>query len=249
MGADSWASCRCEIRLYRCGLDWEEPVLDGRGGRAGAGHFSGDHLARETRVHHGAGWRLGPATFPGAPASGWVRLGPEGLGIFLPSPFSPIEADNRLGESWVGLIWVPLQLYDWGRRSPSICSCPTQSSQYIPDGMGNPVLALCAALLLPWYWAVPGLWASTPLPARMLYWSEAGNQPRLMEATMDGRRQRVLRAQGLGWPTALALDLPTSRLFWLDEKLGSVGSTHLDGTDVKVCSWGFWLWGWVGCWY
>uniref|UniRef100_A0A803YQ49 EGF-like domain-containing protein n=1 Tax=Meleagris gallopavo TaxID=9103 RepID=A0A803YQ49_MELGA len=70
--------------------------------------------------------------------------------------------------------------------------------------------------------------------AGMLYWSEVGNQPRLMEATMDGRRQRVLLAQGLGWPTALALDLPTSRLFWLDEKLGSVGSTHLDGTDVKV---------------
>lgn len=59
---------------------------------------------------------------------------------------------------------------------------------------------------------------------------------------MDGRRQRVLLAQGLGWPTALALDLPTSRLFWLDEKLGSVGSTHLDGTDVKVCNWRFWLW-------
>ncbi|XP_015717311.1 low-density lipoprotein receptor-related protein 2-like isoform X1 [Coturnix japonica] len=70
--------------------------------------------------------------------------------------------------------------------------------------------------------------------AGMLYWSEVGIQPRLMEATMDGRRQRVLLAQGLGWPTALALDLPTSRLFWLDEKLGSVGSIYLNGTDVKV---------------
>lgn len=73
-----------------------------------------------------------------------------------------------------------------------------------------------------------------PLPTRMLYWSEVGSLSRLMEATMDGSRRHVLLAQGLGWPTALALDLPASRIFWLDEKLSSVGSARLDGTDVKV---------------
>ncbi|KFQ81956.1 Low-density lipoprotein receptor-related protein 2, partial [Phaethon lepturus] len=70
--------------------------------------------------------------------------------------------------------------------------------------------------------------------AGLLYWSEVGSHPRLMEATMDGSREHVLLAQGLGWPTALALDLPTWRIFWLDEKLGSVGSARLDGTSVKV---------------
>ncbi|NXI66056.1 LRP4 protein, partial [Anseranas semipalmata] len=73
----------------------------------------------------------------------------------------------------------------------------------------------------------------------MLYWSEVGSQPRLMEATMDGSWQRVLLAQGLGWPTALALDLPTLRIFWLDEKLSSIGSVRLDGTDVKVLQLGW----------
>ncbi|XP_065693645.2 uncharacterized protein [Patagioenas fasciata] len=68
----------------------------------------------------------------------------------------------------------------------------------------------------------------------LLYWSEVGSHPRLMEATMDGSRRHVLLAQELGWPTALALDLPTWRIFWLDEKLGSVGSARLDGTSVKV---------------
>ncbi|KFQ57192.1 Low-density lipoprotein receptor-related protein 2, partial [Nestor notabilis] len=53
-------------------------------------------------------------------------------------------------------------------------------------------------------------------------------------ATMDGSHRHVLLARGLGWPTALALDLPTWRIFWLDEKLGSIGSAHLDGTSVKV---------------
>ncbi|NXE12744.1 LRP2 protein, partial [Lophotis ruficrista] len=75
--------------------------------------------------------------------------------------------------------------------------------------------------------------------AGLLYWSEVGSHPRLMEATMDGSRRRVLLAQGLGWPTALALDLPTWKIFWLDEKLGSVGSAHLDGTNVKVLQLGW----------
>ncbi|KAM6071749.1 uncharacterized protein LJ206_010167 isoform 1-T1 [Theristicus caerulescens] len=75
--------------------------------------------------------------------------------------------------------------------------------------------------------------------AGLLYWSEVGSHPRLMEATMDGSRRHVLLAQGLGWPTALALDLPTWRIFWLDEKLGSVGSARLDGTSVKVLQLGW----------
>ncbi|XP_009473163.1 PREDICTED: prolow-density lipoprotein receptor-related protein 1-like [Nipponia nippon] len=75
--------------------------------------------------------------------------------------------------------------------------------------------------------------------AGLLYWSEVGSHPRLMEATMDGSRRHVLLAQGLGWPTALALDLPTWRIFWLDEKLGSVGSARLDGTGVKVLQLGW----------
>ncbi|NXO60570.1 LRP2 protein, partial [Aramus guarauna] len=75
--------------------------------------------------------------------------------------------------------------------------------------------------------------------AGLLYWSEVGSHPRLMEATMDGSRRHVLLAQGLGWPTALALDLPTWRIFWLDEKLGSIGSARLDGTSVKVLQLGW----------
>ncbi|NWI37416.1 LRP8 protein, partial [Picathartes gymnocephalus] len=70
--------------------------------------------------------------------------------------------------------------------------------------------------------------------AGLMYWSEVGSHSRLMKASMDGSRRHVLLAQGLGWPTALALDLPTQRIFWLDEKLGSVGSAHLDGSSVKV---------------
>ena len=138
----------------------------------------------------------------------------------------------------------------WGRvgmASPGCCrGCVTGAG-----GAQAPAPALCGALSaslmgweaqhcssgLHWYWddAVAGLWASTSLPDRLLYWSEVGSHPRVMKAAMDGSRRHMLVAQGLGWPTALALDLPTWRIFWLDEKLGSVGSARLDGTGVKVC--------------
>ncbi|NXY26379.1 LRP2 protein, partial [Atrichornis clamosus] len=75
--------------------------------------------------------------------------------------------------------------------------------------------------------------------AGLMYWSEVGSHSCLMEASMDGSRRHVLLAQGLGWPTALALDLPTQRIFWLDEKLGGIGSAHLDGTGVKVLKLGW----------
>ncbi|XP_009873173.1 PREDICTED: low-density lipoprotein receptor-related protein 2-like, partial [Apaloderma vittatum] len=92
---------------------------------------------------------------------------------------------------------------------------------YWTDGAAGQVLAT----------RLGAAWRGTP---ELLYWSEVGKHPRLMEATMDGSRRHELLAHGLGWPTALALDLPTWRIFWLDEKLGSVGSAHLDGTSVKV---------------
>ncbi|KFO88091.1 Low-density lipoprotein receptor-related protein 2, partial [Buceros rhinoceros silvestris] len=68
-------------------------------------------------------------------------------------------------------------------------------------------------------WEAPCCFSGLPW-----YWDNA----------VAGLRRHVLLSQGLGWPTALALDLPTWRIFWLDEKLGSIGSARLDGTGVKV---------------
>lgn len=101
-GAASWMHFRCEIRLYSSGLAWEEPVLDRWGSRAGAGHSLGGYLARDTRVHCGDGWRPGPASLSGAPASGRVSLGTRGHGDLLAIPALPHFSP------WKEVGWPPL---------------------------------------------------------------------------------------------------------------------------------------------
>ncbi|KAG9480490.1 hypothetical protein GDO78_012122 [Eleutherodactylus coqui] len=68
----------------------------------------------------------------------------------------------------------------------------------------------------------------------LMYWCEIGAKPQIESAGMDGSRRRVLIAEQLGWPTGLALDLLSWRIYWCDDKLHSIGSARLDGTDIKV---------------
>ncbi|XP_069832773.1 very low-density lipoprotein receptor-like isoform X2 [Dendropsophus ebraccatus] len=68
----------------------------------------------------------------------------------------------------------------------------------------------------------------------LMYWCEIGVRPQIECAGMDGSQRRVLIAEQLGWPTGLALDLLSWRIYWSDDKLHSIGSASLDGTDIKV---------------
>ncbi|XP_044134376.1 low-density lipoprotein receptor-related protein 8-like [Bufo gargarizans] len=68
----------------------------------------------------------------------------------------------------------------------------------------------------------------------LMYWCEIGVQPQIERAGMDGSHRLVLIAEQLGWPTGLALDLLSLRIYWSDDKFHSIGSASLDGTDIKV---------------
>nr|XP_025041567.1 low-density lipoprotein receptor-related protein 2-like [Pelodiscus sinensis] len=72
-----------------------------------------------------------------------------------------------------------------------------------------------------------------PLPG-LMYWSEIGDRPQIERAGMDGSNRKIIIDKGLGWPTGIALDLLSWRIFWSDDKLHCIGSAHLDGTDMKV---------------
>ncbi|XP_078716171.1 vitellogenin receptor Yl-like [Lampetra fluviatilis] len=68
----------------------------------------------------------------------------------------------------------------------------------------------------------------------LVYWSEWGESPCISRAGMDGAGHKVLLADGLGWPNALALDLPSRRLYWIDAKLDSIECCNLDGSRRMV---------------
>ncbi|KAK1884357.1 Low-density lipoprotein receptor-related protein 2 [Dissostichus eleginoides] len=73
------------------------------------------------------------------------------------------------------------------------------------------------------------------LPHRgMMLWSEIGSTPQIERSGMDGSKRKVVVSQGLSWPIGLAYDLLDNRVYWADEKMRCIGSTSLDGENVKI---------------
>ncbi|XP_069092979.1 low-density lipoprotein receptor-related protein 2-like [Pleurodeles waltl] len=68
----------------------------------------------------------------------------------------------------------------------------------------------------------------------LMYWSEIGSPPQIEQAGMDGTNRKVLIKEKLGWPTGLALDLLSWKIFWSDDKFHCIGYANLDGSDIKV---------------
>lgn len=67
-----------------------------------------------------------------------------------------------------------------------------------------------------------------------MYWSEAGINPRIAVAGMDGKYIRTVVSDKLEWPRSVTVDYPNYRLYWVDSKLKLIESIHLDGNDRRV---------------
>ncbi|XP_033978973.1 low-density lipoprotein receptor-related protein 1B-like [Trematomus bernacchii] len=73
------------------------------------------------------------------------------------------------------------------------------------------------------------------LPHRgLMLWSEIGSTPQIERSGMDGSKRKVVVSKGLNWPIGLAYDLLDNRVYWADEKMRCIGSTSLDGENVKI---------------
>ncbi|XP_070592934.1 very low-density lipoprotein receptor-like [Erythrolamprus reginae] len=68
---------------------------------------------------------------------------------------------------------------------------------------------------------------------RFMYWCEIGVESIIKKAGMEGSNKEVIIDNGLGWPTSLAIDFLSWRIFWSDDKFHSIGSASLDGSDMK----------------
>lgn len=67
-----------------------------------------------------------------------------------------------------------------------------------------------------------------------MLWSEIGSTPQIERSGMDGSKRKVVVSRDLSWPVSLAYDLLDNRVYWADEKLRCIGSSSLDGDNIKV---------------
>lgn len=63
-----------------------------------------------------------------------------------------------------------------------------------------------------------------------LFWCEDSYLPKIFKADIDGKNISVFVKDRLMYPTSLAVDLPSQRLFWSDLKKHSIESVTLGGT-------------------
>ena len=51
---------------------------------------------------------------------------------------------------------------------------------------------------------------------------------------MDGSRRSVIVDTDVMWPNGMTIDYVLNRLFWVDAKLHSIGSSDLAGLDREI---------------
>ncbi|XP_060568535.1 uncharacterized protein LOC132727141 isoform X2 [Ruditapes philippinarum] len=70
-----------------------------------------------------------------------------------------------------------------------------------------------------------------------IYWSDRGNEPKIGTSTMDGgNRSTIMSFEPNSWPNALALDVKSMNLFWIDAYHGVIGRINIDTWVRKILS-------------
>ena len=68
-----------------------------------------------------------------------------------------------------------------------------------------------------------------------MFWSDWGETPRIVRASMDGSGRRNIITSGIKWPNGLAVDYDEPKLFWLDahKDYSRLECSDLDGSNRK----------------
>ena len=67
-----------------------------------------------------------------------------------------------------------------------------------------------------------------------MFWSDIGLVPKIEVANLNGSDRQVLVGSELFWPTGLAIDTVTDRLYWCGMKENEVETVFINGTDRRV---------------
>lgn len=76
--------------------------------------------------------------------------------------------------------------------------------------------------------------ALDPSPdARVLFWTDWGDHPRIERVNMDGTNRTSILTSKIFWPNGLTLDLPTKRVYFADSKVDYIDYCNYDGTGRR----------------
>ena len=76
--------------------------------------------------------------------------------------------------------------------------------------------------------------ALDPTPgARVLFWTDWGDHPRIERVNMDGSGRTAIITSKIYWPNGLTLDLPTRRVYFADSKVDYIDFCNYDGTGRR----------------
>ena len=67
-----------------------------------------------------------------------------------------------------------------------------------------------------------------------MFWCDWGAIPRIERAGMDGSTRRIIVKDEVRWPNGLTIDLALDKLYWVDAKLHTIGSSNLDGSGATT---------------
>ena len=67
-----------------------------------------------------------------------------------------------------------------------------------------------------------------------MFWTDWGSNPKIERASMDGTdRKIVIGSEHLKWPNTVTVDQILHRLYWIDSGKEYIGSSNLDGKDLR----------------
>lgn len=65
--------------------------------------------------------------------------------------------------------------------------------------------------------------------ARVMFWTDWGENPRIERVGMDGSQRKVIISTKIYWPNGLTLDIATQRIYFADSKLDYIDFCDYDG--------------------
>lgn len=73
---------------------------------------------------------------------------------------------------------------------------------------------------------------------RYLFWTDAGQNPKIERALLDGTNRTVLATDSLASPRGLTVDYTNGRLYWVDDGLDMISTMTADGTERQIVRYG-----------